>query len=79
MSALSGRVNAVTALLRIGDRSNEAEAVVIEALNDSCGYVGGFGVEYLLRLGTPNALKAAIAYLQAHRWDDSLMRGVRTF
>ena len=73
------RVNAVTALLRIGDRSNEAEAVVIEALNDSCGYVGGFGVEYLLRLGTPNALKASIAYLQAHRWDDSLMRGVRTF
>ncbi len=73
------RVNAVTALLRIGDRSSEAETAVIEALNDSCGYVGGFGLEYLLRLGTPNALKAAIAYLQAHRWDDSLMRGVRTF
>ena len=73
------RVNAAMALLRIGDFSNDAETAIIESLQDSCGYVGGFGVEYLLRNGSPTALKSAIAYLKAHRWDDSLMRCVRTF
>ena len=73
------RVNAITALMRIGDQSQEAEGAAIESLNDCCGYVGGFGVEYLLRIGSVTALRAAISYLQSHRWDDSLMRSVRTF
>lgn len=73
------RVNAMMALLRLGFESDCAIETVASALNDPCGYVGGFGVEHLLRCDSPKALRAAIPYLKAHRWDDSLRRGVRTF
>ncbi|MCX6379253.1 MAG: HEAT repeat domain-containing protein [Armatimonadetes bacterium] len=73
------RVNAMTALLRLGYDSEEAIQTAALALNDPCGYVGGFGVEYLLRRDSLTALRAAAAFLKAHRWDDSLRKGVRTF
>ena len=49
------------------------------ALPDPRGYVGGFGVEALRRQNTPRALHAALDYLCAHRWDNMLKMGVRTF
>ncbi len=73
------RVNAMMALLKLGWHSDEAIALVIESLNDPCGYVGGFGVEILERSGRPEALKAALHYLKAHRWDNTLKKGIRTY
>ncbi len=73
------RVNAMMALLRLGYASEEAIETAISALDDPCGYVGGFGVEYLLRRDSLKALRAAVAFLKTHRWDDSLRKGVRTF
>ena len=73
------RLNAVMALLRMGEEATEAETMVIRALNDVCGYVGGFGIEFLLRRQTPTALQAALHYLRAHRWDNTLKQGVRTY
>ena len=73
------RVNAMMALLRLGWSSEQTIGVIAEALNDPCGYVTGFGVEALLRMGTPAAQKVALDSLYAHRWDNSLLRGVRTY
>lgn len=73
------RVNAVMALLKLGWHSDDTLALVIDSLNDPCGYVGGFGVEILERSGKPKALKAAFHYLKAHRWDNTLKRGIRTY
>jgi hypothetical protein len=73
------RVNAMMALLRLGTASDEAIDLVAASLNDPCGYVGGFGVEFLLRNRTPAGLEAALDYLQTHRWDDTLNRGIRTY
>lgn len=73
------RMNAMTALLRLGSDCPEAVALAAEALNDPCGYVGGFGIEYLLRNRTPAGLEAALTFLQTHRWDSSLNRGIRTY
>jgi HEAT repeat protein len=73
------RVNAISALLKLGWTSDEAIALVIAALDDPCGYVGGFGIEILERSGKPEALRAALHYLKAHRWDSTLGKGVRTY
>ena len=73
------RVNAMMALLKLGWHSDETISLVIESLNDPCGYVGGFGVEILERSGKPEALKAALHYLKAHRWDNTLKKGIRTY
>ena len=73
------RTNAMQALLRLGWRSAEAEETIADALHDACGYVTGFGVECLLRAGTPTGLQAAIHSLCAHRWDETLLKGARTF
>ncbi len=73
------RVNAISALLKLGWHSDEAIALVIASLNDPCGYVGGFGIEISERSGKPEALKAAMRYLKTHRWDSSLNRGIRTY
>ena len=32
-----------------------------------------------IRIETKSATQTAISYLQAHRWDDTLIRNVRTF
>ncbi len=73
------RINAMMALLRTPTPSEALLAAVAESLDDPCGYVGGFGVEILLRYPTPDGMRAALAYLQAHRWDSSLNRGIRTY
>ena len=73
------RVNAIMALLRTPSPSEALLEAVAEVLNDSCGYVGGFGVEILLRHPTPKSLCAALDYLHVHRWDNTLNRGVRTY
>jgi len=73
------RVNAIMALLKLGWHSDAVIDLVIATLNDPCGYVGGFGVELLERSGKPRALQAALHYLKAHRWDNTLKKGVRTY
>ena len=73
------RINAMMALLRLNPSSEEWTDLIIAALPDACGYVGGFGVEILRRSNHPRALRAAIEYLCAHRWDNTLRKGVRTF
>lgn len=73
------RVNALSALLKLGWHSDEAIALVIASLDDPCGYVGGFGIEILERSGKPDALAAALYYLKKHRWDSSLNKGIRTY
>jgi HEAT repeat protein len=71
------RINAVMALVRLG--YPEAIPLVAGILDDPCGYVGGFGIEYLLRQGTPESLEAASEYLYRHRWDNTLQSGIRTY
>jgi HEAT repeat protein len=73
------RINAISALLKLGWHSDDVISLVIASLNDPCGYVGGFGIEILERSGKPEALKAALHYLKAHRWDNTLGKGVRTY
>lgn len=76
------RVNAMMALLRLSPQDDEWNGwidLVIAALNDECGYVGGFGAEILRRSDSSRALHAALDYLCAHRWDNTLKKGVRTF
>lgn len=73
------RINAVMCLLRMGPEAKGAERWLWECLDDECGYVGGFGVEFLLRRGTPLARAAALGYLYRHRWDSTLRVGMRTF
>lgn len=73
------RVNAMMAILKLGWTSDETVALVTEALDDPCGYVGGFGIEVLERSGQPEALRTALHYLKAHRWDSTLAKGVRTY
>ncbi|HLJ56412.1 MAG TPA: HEAT repeat domain-containing protein [Chthonomonadaceae bacterium] len=73
------RFNAIMALLRVPAPSSAVIETAIAALDDPCGYVGGIGVEILLRHRTATGMDAAIAFLQAHRWDNSLNRGIRTY
>ena len=73
------RINAMMALLRLSPLSEDWIDLIIAALPDSCGYVGGFGVEILRRQNTPRALHAAFDFLCTHRWDNTLKKGVRTF
>lgn len=73
------RVNAMMALIRMGAEAADAEATVLAALDDSCGYLSGFGVEYLRRQGTPHSLPMLLNHLAAHRWDSTLQQGIHTF
>lgn len=73
------RTNALFALLRLGWNTDEVTCLVAECLNDPCGYVTGLGVEILVRQNTPLSLRYAVESLRAHRWDDTLKKGVRTF
>ena len=73
------RVNAAMALLRLGPNVKGMEEILESLLGDKCGYVDGFSLEGLLRIQTRSATQTAIRYLQAHRWDDTLVRNVRTF
>jgi HEAT repeat protein len=73
------QTNAAMCLLRMGSEADGAEEWLPGVLDNECGYVGGFGVEFLLRRGTPQAQSAALDYLYRHRWDSSLRGGLRTF
>ena len=73
------RINAMMALLRTPSPSTTLIETVCESLNDPCGYVGGFGIEIVLRHPTEYGMRAALAHLQSHRWDNSLNRGIRTY
>lgn len=66
------RVNAATALARLGPGAAAAEADLIAALDDPCGQVTSFVLTALRRLGSPAAMEAALAMLSAQRWDTSL-------
>ena len=66
------RVNAATALARLGTGAAAAEADLIAALDDPCGQVTSFVVTALRRLGSPAAADAALSMLSAQRWDPSL-------
>ncbi|MAZ53399.1 MAG: hypothetical protein CMO31_05210, partial [Trueperaceae bacterium] len=73
------RMNAVMALLRIGLHEHNVEESLLNALGDDCGYVNGFAIEALLRFDSPTALRGTLNHLHTHRWDDTLIRNVRTF
>ena len=73
------RVNSAMALLRLGPEVKGMEKTLASLLGDKCGYVDGFSVEGLLRIQTKSAKDTVIRYLQAHRWDDTLIRNIRTF
>ena len=66
------RVNAATALARLGTGAAAAEADLIAALDDPCGQVTSFVVTALRRLGSASAADAALSMLSAQRWDPSL-------
>ena len=66
------RVNAATALARLGTAAAVAEADLIAALDDPCGQVTSFVLTALRRLGSPSAADAALSMLGAQRWDPSL-------
>ena len=66
------RVNAATALARLGPGAAAAEADLIAALDDPCGQVTSFVLTALHRLGSPSAVDAALSMLSAQRWDPSL-------
>ena len=73
------RVNAAMALLRMGPQIPGIEEMLLRALGDACGYVNGFAIEALLCLDSPSALRGALRHLRTHRWDDTLIRNVRTY
>jgi len=73
------RMNAMMALLRTPSPCRSIIYAAAQSLNYPCGYVGGFAVEILLRHPTPEGMRAAIDYLQTHRWDSCLNRGIRTY
>lgn len=66
------RVNAATALARLGPAASAAQDDLIQALDDRCGQVATYAVEALRRIGSPAALDAAISLLTAERWDPSI-------
>jgi hypothetical protein len=69
------RVNAAMAFTRLGPTGAQAEPVLIQALDDSCGHVAAFAMDALLRIGSPLGMKAAMEYLQSRRWDESIVKG----
>ena len=71
------RVNAATALARLGTGAAAAEADLIATLDDPCGQVTSFVLPALRRLGSPTALDAALSMLSAERWDPSLTGAAR--
>lgn len=63
------RRNAALSLARLGIYAEEAIPELADAMRDGNHYVRGFAVHGLYRIGTPEALRAAMHRLQALRWD----------
>jgi HEAT repeat protein len=66
------RLNAATALARLGTEAASAERELIDALEDPCGYVGLLATDALQHLGSPTATQAVMDLVMAQRWDSSL-------
>jgi len=66
------RINAATALARIGPGAAVAERQLLEALDDPCGYVSLLATDALLHLDSPAAARAVSELVMAQRWDPSL-------
>ena len=69
------RINAAMALTRLGQDAGAAEDVLIQALDDPCGYVGAFAMDALRRLDSTSSKQAIMSYLEAQRWDESIRQG----
>ena len=63
------RRNAALSLARLGNHAQSAIPELADALRDGNHYVRGFAVCGLYRIGTPEALRAAMQRLQTLRWD----------
>ena len=57
----------------------DLESTLKLCLGDKNGYVAAVSTEALIRIGTPSANQAAIAYLQDRRWDDTLLGRKKPF
>ena len=66
------RINAATAMARLGPRAGAAEEALIEALDDPCGYVGLYAQSALQHLESPTAEQAVLDLMMVQRWDSSL-------
>ena len=65
--------HAMTALLRSDLNINDVEDLLIEVLErpTSNGHLPAVALEMLTLRGSPEGLRRAVHYLQAHRWDDT--------
>ena len=72
------RTHAAMNLARLGADAADAQADLIKALDDPCGHASSFAMNALQRIGSPEALAAAMDYLMSQRWDASV-DGVRQF
>ncbi len=66
------RVNAATAMARLGAQAGSAEEELVQALDDPCGYVGLMATDALRQLESPSASQAVTDLVMAQRWDSSL-------
>jgi HEAT repeat protein len=73
------RFNAMCVLLNSDIPVSEIEELLVDTFDDPNGYVPALAVEALTRDGSAEALRSAIAFLKAHRWDDTLAKELRVF
>jgi hypothetical protein len=73
------RFNAMCALLNSDIPVSEIEDLLVNTFDDPNGYVPALAVEALTRDGSAKALRSAISFLKAHRWDDTLAKEIRVF
>ena len=73
------RFNAMCALLNSDIPVIEIEDLLVHTFDDPNGYVPALAVEALTREGSAEALQSVIAFLKAHRWDDTLAKELRVF
>ena len=62
------RFNASLALARLGLAAAPATGALVESLRDGNHYTMGYAVEALERIGTPEADRAIIRFLEIARW-----------
>ena len=72
------RTHAAMNLARLGADAADAQEDLIKAMDDPCGHAGSFAMNALQRIGTPEAMVAAMDFLMSQRWDASV-DGVRQF
>jgi len=72
------RTHAGMALARLGKDSVPVQDQLLAALDDPFGHAASFVMIALQRIGTPEAVQAAMDFLMSQRWDASV-DGVRQF